>query len=68
MRTTLNLDESLIARARKFTGIQEKTKLLHLGLEALIQREASRKLSELGGTMPDLTVPERRRSAPNPSR
>ena len=43
MRTTLNLDDELIARARESTGVQEKTRLLHLGLEALIHREAARR-------------------------
>lgn len=49
MRTTLNLDDELIARARLSTGVKEKTRLLHLGLEALIQREAARRE---GGQLP----------------
>jgi Arc/MetJ family transcription regulator len=43
MRTTLNLDDDLIARAQESTGVKEKTRLLHLGLEALIQRESARR-------------------------
>ena len=39
MRTTVNIDDELLAKARDYTGEQEKTKLLHLGLEALIQRD-----------------------------
>jgi Arc/MetJ family transcription regulator len=50
MRTTLNLDDELVARAS--TGIREKTRLVHLGLEALIQREAALRLAALGGTAP----------------
>ena len=39
MRTTLNIDDNLIDRASKMTGIKEKTTLVKLGLEALIARE-----------------------------
>ncbi len=64
MRTTLNIDDSLIAQAGEYTGEREKTALVRMGLEALIQREAARRLAALGGTMPDLSHPERRRSEP----
>ncbi len=50
MRTTLNLDDSLIEEARKLTGIREKTALVHAGLESLISRAAARRLADLGGT------------------
>jgi Arc/MetJ family transcription regulator len=63
MRTTVNIDDELLAKARDYTGEQEKTKLLHLGLEALIQREVAKRLVALGGTMPDLELPVRRRSS-----
>jgi Arc/MetJ family transcription regulator len=63
MRTTLNIDDSLLAEAIEYTGEKEKTALVRMGLEALIQREVGRRLAALGGTMPDLTVPPRRRSA-----
>jgi Arc/MetJ family transcription regulator len=61
MRTTLNIDDTLLAQAGEYTGETEKTALVRMGLEALIQREASRRLAALGGTMSDLTVPPRRR-------
>jgi Arc/MetJ family transcription regulator len=61
MRTTLNLDDDLLARASQLTGIEEKTLLLHMGLEALIQRESSRRLAALGGSKPDFSVAPRRR-------
>ncbi len=64
MRTTLNLDEALLARAAQLTGIEEKTLLLHMGLEALIQRESSKRLAALGGSKPDFDVPPRRQSTP----
>ena len=63
MRTTLNLDDELLARAHERTGIRERTTLLHEGLRLLIQREASRRLARLGGTMPALVTPRRRKSA-----
>lgn len=62
MRTTLIIDEAILAKASSLTGITEKTKLVHMGLEALINRESARRLSALGGSMPDLTMPPRRRS------
>jgi Arc/MetJ family transcription regulator len=63
MRTTLDLDESLIEEARKLSGIREKTALVHAGLEALISRAAARRLADLGGTEKRLRrVPRRRAS------
>lgn len=63
MRTTLILDDTLVDRARRLTGITEKTALVHAGLHALIAREAARRLAALGGTMPELAPPPRRRPA-----
>lgn len=64
MRTTLIIDESLLARARELFGISEKTALLHAGLEALIARESARRLAALGGSEPKLrAVPMRRSEA-----
>ncbi|MGB8165922.1 MAG: type II toxin-antitoxin system VapB family antitoxin [Chthoniobacteraceae bacterium] len=60
MRTTLNIDDTLLAQAGEYTGETEKTALVRMGLEALIKREAARRLAALGGTMPDLVVPPRR--------
>jgi Arc/MetJ family transcription regulator len=60
MRTTLNLDDELVAKARDYTGISEKTRLVHLGLEALIQREAAVHLAALGGTAPTAKAGRRR--------
>lgn len=63
MRTTLNLDDILIERARKISGIEEKTALLHEGLRALIARESARRLARLGGTEPRLSAIPRRKVA-----
>jgi Arc/MetJ family transcription regulator len=63
MRTTLNIEDSLIENAAELTGIKEKTTLVKLGLEALIARESSKRLAELGGTEKSLRKIPRRRSA-----
>ena len=63
MRTTLILDDTLVERARELTGIREKTALVRAGLEALIAREAGKRLAALGGTQPKLADVPRRRPA-----
>ncbi len=68
MRTTLILDDALLEEARQLTGIDEKTALVRAGLEALIAREAARRLAALGGTMPHLKGIPRRRPAPRSHR
>ncbi len=60
MRTTLNIDDDLLAEAQKLTGEAEKTTLVRLGLRALIERDAAKRLARLGGSMPGLKVPPRR--------
>lgn len=62
MRTTLNIDDELLARAARLSGIREKTALLHAGLEALIARESARRLAALGGSERKLRPIPRRRS------
>lgn len=61
MRTTLILRDDLVRKASEMTGIPEKTALLHAGLEALIAREAARRLAALGGSERRLERPHRRR-------
>ena len=63
MRTTVNLDDALLAEARRLTGIEERTALLQEALRALIAREASRRLARLGGSEPGVKPIPRRRSA-----
>jgi len=62
MRTTLNIAEDLLLEAGKLAGTTEKTALVRMGLEALIAREAARKLAALGSKMPRLTLAPRRRA------
>jgi len=54
MRTTLNIEDNLIKKVSKLTGIKEKTTLVKLGLEALIAMESGKRLARLGGTEKDL--------------
>jgi len=62
MRTTLNIEDDLLNKAARLTGIEEKTSLVRLGLEALIARESGKRLAKLGGTEKKLKRIPRRRS------
>jgi Arc/MetJ family transcription regulator len=62
MRTTLALDDELLAEARRLTGTTEKTALVREALRALVERESARRLARLGGTEPQLRLAPRRRS------
>jgi len=62
MRTTLNIEDELLVKAARLTGIKEKTSLVRLGLEALIARESSKRLAKLGGTEKKMEMIRRRRN------
>lgn len=62
MRTTLNIDDELLAEAQRVTGMSEKVALVREGLRALIERESARRLARLGSTEPHLKPIPRRRS------
>jgi Arc/MetJ family transcription regulator len=64
-RTTIILDDELLEEARKLTGLEEKTAVVHEALRALVRRESARQLADLGGSQPDLKPIPRRRSEPN---
>jgi Arc/MetJ family transcription regulator len=64
MRMTITIDDELLEKARKYTGVTETPTLLRVALEALVQREAAKRLAELGGSAPDLVAPPRRRFDP----
>jgi Arc/MetJ family transcription regulator len=64
MRTTINLDDELLTKAQKITGIKERPALVNEALRALIERESARRLARLGGSQPDLEPVPRRRSTP----
>ena len=64
MRTTVALDDELLAKAQEYTGIREKSGLLNAALKSLVETEAARRLILLGGTQPQLKAPPRRRTKP----
>ena len=63
MRTTLNIEDQLLEKAARLTGVKEKTSLVRLGLEALIARESGKRLARLGGTERTLKSTPRRKTA-----
>jgi len=63
MRTTINIDDELLDKAAKLTGIEEKASLVRLGLEVLIAREVARRLAKLGSTEKKLEMIPRRRAS-----
>ena len=66
MRTTITLDDDLLEKAMRLTGIKDRTPLIRESLKAIIARESGRRLALLGGSMPDFEVPPRRRPEMQP--
>jgi Arc/MetJ family transcription regulator len=62
MRTTLNIDDDILEKARRLTGIREKTSLVRMALEALISARSQRRLADLGATEKSLRPVSRRRA------
>jgi Arc/MetJ family transcription regulator len=60
MRTTLTIDDELLAQAQQLSGLTERTQLIREALLALVQRESARRLAQLGGTQPELQPAPRR--------
>jgi len=63
MRTTLNIDDELMAEAQRISGLSEKTAVVREGLMALIERDSARRLARLGASEPQLKATPRRRSS-----
>ena len=66
MRTTITLDDALLKKAEQAIGSSKRSVVIHEALKALIQREAARRLIQLGGSVPHAQLPPRRR--PDPAR
>lgn len=64
MRTTVNIDDELLAKAAKLVGPMDRTAILSEGLKALIERESAARLARLGGSQPALKAAPRRRARP----
>lgn len=62
MRTTVTIDDDLLAKAAELTGVHENVALLRRGLQTLIRVESARRLAALGGTGPTAQAAPRRRS------
>ena len=60
MRTTVTLDEEIVARAAKLTGIEEHSSLVRAALETLVRVENERLLATLGGSEPQAQAAPRR--------
>ena len=65
MRTTVNIDDALLAEAQRISGVTEKAALLREGLRALIERESARRLAALGGSEKQLGDVRRRQTGPS---
>ena len=66
MRTTINFDEALLAKAAKLMDSLDRPALVHEGLRALIERESAKRLARLGGSQPALKAVPRRRAEAKP--
>lgn len=64
MRTTVALDDDLLAKAQAYTGLTEKSSIIREALKALIEREAALRLARLGGTEPKASAGPRRQTEP----
>ena len=62
LRTTLTIEDELLAKAERVTGMKGRSALVREGLKALIERESARRLALLGGSEPQLEAPPRRRT------
>jgi len=61
VRTTINIDEKLLAKVTRLTGPMDRSTMIQEGLRALIQRESAKRLARLGGSQPELKAAPRRR-------
>ena len=61
VRTTIALDDELLAKVQAYTGLREKSALVREALKALIERESARRLARLGGSQPEIAPVRRRR-------
>lgn len=62
MRTTINIDDELLAKASKLMGPMDRTAVLSESLKALIERESAKRLARMGGAQPELKAVPRRRT------
>lgn len=63
MRTTLEIEADLLEEAMRVTGAPSKTAAVRLGLQALVDQAARRRLAALRGKIAEVEAPPRRRRA-----
>jgi predicted transcriptional regulator len=61
MRTTINIDDELLARAAALASDLNRTALVREGLKAFVERESAKRLAKMGASQPRLTAAPRRR-------
>lgn len=61
MRTTINIDDELLAKAMEYTGVKERASVIRMALEGLVADEAAKRLARLGGSDPDAKAAPRHR-------
>jgi Arc/MetJ family transcription regulator len=61
MRTTIEIDPDLLEEAVRVTGAPSKSVAVRLGLKALVDEAARRRLAALRGKMPKVEAVSRRR-------
>jgi|HubBroStandDraft_5_1064220.scaffolds.fasta_scaffold368473_2 Arc/MetJ family transcription regulator len=64
MRTTVTLDDELMAAAQRYSGLKGTGEIVRRALKSYVEREAAHRLARMGGTCPDLVAPPRRRFPP----
>ncbi len=59
MRTTINVDDDLLAEAKAMFGDFKVADILNQAIKEKIQAESARRLADLGGSDPDCWAPAR---------
>ncbi|HEX3651317.1 MAG TPA: type II toxin-antitoxin system VapB family antitoxin [Rhizomicrobium sp.] len=61
MRTTITIDDELLAKAKEYANIEETPAMVREALKTYVQLQAARRLAKLGGSDPNAKLPPRRR-------
>ncbi|GHT79982.1 hypothetical protein FACS1894104_5320 [Actinomycetota bacterium] len=61
MRTTVFLDDNLVAEAKRLTGNNKTSRVLQEALREFVEKRNREWLATMGGSIPDLELVTRRR-------
>jgi len=61
MRTTITIEDELYEEAQRMVNTRKPSQLINMGLQALIKQEKAKRLTALGGSMPEFKTPLRNR-------